>query len=237
MTSASVPVQPVAFALSGKLVAGLVVAAAIAWFSPFDLAFGAASLGVPALRSAGIVTLALIGLMAAGQIGLGIEPRGMKRPILTPLAYAAAVGVACAAADWAMSATLHDSYRHMITTQPLGLRMAVYMMRAFNENIIYRLFLGSVLIWLIGRVWKTAEGRPTDGAYWTGFALSQAANIWINVTSLAPLTPLALLHDGLRYFAPGLVWSWLYWRRGFQSNEIASIGVHLFFQPLVTLGL
>ena len=149
---------------------------------------------------------------------------------------AAAVAGYCAACDCLMRPELSAAYLAYMRT-PVAWRIVAFAARAFNENIIYRLFLGSVLIWLIGRVWKTAEGRPTDGAFWTGFALSQAANIWINVTSLAPLTPLALLHDSLRYFAPGLVWSWLYWRRGFQSNEIASIGVHLFFQPLVTLGL
>ena len=41
-----------------------------------------------------------------------------------------------------------------------------------------------------------------------------------------------MAHDGLRYFAPGMLWSWLFWRRGFQANEIASTSVHLFFQPL-----
>jgi len=161
----------------------------------------------------------------------------MKQPLLTPLLIAAVVAVGCAVSDWMFRSALHGRYVQVMTSTPLAVRMTLYMLRAFNENILYRLFLGSVMIWLIGQVWKAADGTPADGAYWTGFALSHAVNIWINVTSQAPLTPLALLHDGLRYFAPGMVWSWLYWRRGFQSNEIACTGVHLFFQPLVTIGL
>jgi hypothetical protein len=124
-----------------------------------------------------------------------------------------------------------------VLAAPLAIRTPAMMLRAFNENIIYRLFLSSILIWLIGRFWKTPSGAPAIGAYWVGFGLAQAANIWINVTSLAPLTPIALAHDGIRYFAPGMLWSWLYWRRGFQANEIASTSVHLFLQPILQLAL
>jgi len=135
-----------------------------------------------------------------------------------------------------MRPALHGNYLQTMSA-PLALRMTAFMLRAFNENILYRLFLGSLLIWLIGLVWKRPDGRPATGAFLAGFALSQALNVWINVTSQAPITPIGLLHDTLRYFAPGMVWSWLYWRHGFQSNEIASTSVHLFFQPLLTLGL
>jgi hypothetical protein len=231
----STPLEPPR--VNWKVVAGLVLAAIIAWATPFDLAFGAATFGLPILRAAAIVALALIGLRVGGRIGLGVEAKGLGRPILTPLAVAAVVAVGCVAADGLFRAVLQPAYVHSMSTAPLAMRIAGYMMRAFNENIIYRLFLGSVLVCLIGRRWKTDDGRPTDGAYWLGFALAQGANIWINVTSQAPLTPLGVLHDALRYFAPGMVWSWLYWRHGFQSNEIACTGVHLFFQPLSVLGL
>ena len=222
--------------LGWKLWAGLGCAAAIAWFAPFDFAFDAATFGLPALRAALIIVLALAGLAAARRIGLGLEPSDLKRPVLFPLAVAAAVGVACAVSDWMFRPFLHESYVEVMSA-PLGLRLALYMLRAFNENILYRLFLGSVLIWLIGQAWKRADGRPAEGAYWLGFALSQALNIWINVTSQGPLSALGGAHDVLRYFAPGMVWSWLYRRHGFQSNEIACTTVHLFFQPLVTIGL
>jgi hypothetical protein len=187
------------FVMSGTLAAGLGLAAAIAWFVPFDFAFASATFGLPSLRAAAIVVLALAGLGFGSKIGLGIEPSGMKRPVLTPLLIAAAVAVGCAVADGLFRPVVHGSYIRFMTDTPLALRMAAYMARAFNENILYRLFLGSLLIWTIGRVWKTSDGRPATGAYWTGFALSQAVNIWINVTSQAALTPLALLHDTLRY--------------------------------------
>ena len=227
---------PSSVVLDPLVLVGLSLAAVIAWFQPFDLLFARATLGQPALRAGGIVALALAGGWIGRRVGLGVEAHGRRLgAVLFPALVAAVVGVACAVLDWAFSATLHPSYRAVIVGQPVALRMLGYMLRAFNENILYRLFLGSWLVWAFGRMWQDRNGGPAAGAVWAGFALSQAINVWVNVTSLAPLSTANLAHDALRYFAPGMVWSWLYWRRGFQANEIASTSVHLVFQPLVGL--
>lgn len=219
-----------------KVLIGCAVAALIAFVAPFDLAFAAVTAGSPIARAAGIVALALAGGWLAPRIGLGFEPRGLKRPILFPLAVAAAVAAYCAACDCLQRPELSPAYLASLKA-PVAWRIAGFAARALNENIIYRLFLGTVLVWAVGRLWKDASGRPAAGAYVIGFTLSQVINIWINVAAFAPLTPAHLMHDALRYVAPGLVWSWLYWRYGFQSNEIACTTVHVFLQPLVTIGL
>jgi hypothetical protein len=223
-------------ATNWKLILGLALAAAIAWLAPFDLAFKAATLGVPAVRATAIILLALVGLRAGHAAGLALEPPAtVKRPILTPIAIAVVVAIGCALADRLFRPVLRPDYLRAMVSEPVAARTLLYGLRAFNENIMYRLFLGSSLAWLLGAVWRSPAGHPTKGAYWLGFAISQGLNVWINVTSQAAITPLAVLYDALRYFTPGMIWSWLYLRRGFQSNEIASTTVHLFFQPLVTL--
>lgn len=218
------------------VVAGLALAAAIAWIQPFDRAFDAATFGVAPARAALIVLLALAGLALGAPIGLTLEGNGRGRPLRDALTAALAVAVFCAACDWIGRGELHAGYRAFLLDTPLFARTVVFAARAVNENIIYRLFLSTLMIRLIGLVWRDA-GRPAGGAYWTGFALAQLANVWINVAALAPLTPLGVAHDLARYAAPGLVWSWLFWKRGFAANELASTSVHLFFQPLVVLGL
>src|ERR1700733_2769540 len=85
---------------SWKLVAGLTLAGSIAWFAPFDLAFGAATFGIPALRAAAIIVLALTGILVGRGVGLGVEPRALRRPISMPLGVAALVAIGCLAADW-----------------------------------------------------------------------------------------------------------------------------------------
>lgn len=216
---------------------GLLLAAAFAWLVPFDIRFVSPPLGLPPVRAAAIVLLALAGSALGRRIGLSIEGPARGRPTRDALVAAVVVAIWCALCDWIWRPSLHADYARFLTTTPLALRITGFAMRALNENILYRLFLGSLLIWILGSVWKGPDGRPAPGAFWTGFTLSQMANIWANVTSLAPLTPAALLHDLLRYVAPGVVWGWLYWRRSFKATEIASTSVHLFFQPLVVLGL
>ena len=211
------------------------MAGAIAWVTPFDLGFAVLSLGSPPLRAAMMVAITLAGAAMAGPAGLQVAATGLRRPILTPIAVAAATAVYCVAIDRLMRDQTSDHYRAILGQIPLGVRILAFAARAFNENIIYRLFLGSLLVWLLGRAWRTPAGVPRPLAYIVAFTLSQVVNIWINVTALAPLTPAHLIHDGLRYITPGLVWSWLYWRHGFQSNEIACTSVHLFMQPLLTL--
>lgn len=218
-----------------EVVVGLALCAGIAWLQPFDLLFAAATFGQPALRAGLIVALALTGARFARAVGLQPLGGGDRRGVVTAVIAAVAVAVACALIDRQFEPVLHPAYVRTLTGEPLALRTAGYMMRAVNENIIYRLFLGSALAWLIGRRWRDAAGRPAGGAMWCAFALSQAVNVAANVTLLAPVTPLALVHDTLRYLAPGMVWSWLYMRRGFMANELASTGVHLIFQPLAGL--
>lgn len=237
MAALALPAKPLGATLSWKVAVGLTIAALIAWVAPFDRAFDAITFGIPALRSALIVALAVTGAILGQRVGLNFGSRPGRAALLVPLAAAVAVGMGCALIDVLMRRTLHSNYLHFVTTMPLDRRIIGYTTRAFNENIIYRLFLASLLAWLIGQVWHSQDGRPTMGAFWTAFILAQVINIAINVTVLAPITPLSLLHDALRYAAPGLVWSWLYWRYGFQSNEIACTSVHLVLQPLLSLGM
>ena len=225
--------MPVPGVITAPMVIALIAAAVIAAGEPFDLAFGASTFGVPAFRAALIVVLALVGECAGARAGLRLTAPAERHPILAPVLVAAVVAVFCAGVDWAFRPALSPGYVHVIADTPVFLRIPVFMMRAFNENIIYRLFLGSTLAWTLGHIWRDTDGRPTQGAFWCAFAASQALNVWINVASQAPISAVSLLHDLLRYFAPGMIWSWLYLRRGFQANEIASTSVHLMFQPLV----
>ena len=238
MTAPAAPVSKEGGVLiTPKVLGGLVVAGVIAWMAPFDLAFSAMTFGIPAVRAGSMVILALAGLVIGRQIGLGVEPRDLKRSVFTPIAVALAMAIWCAIADRLLQSGASPDYLRYMASTPLWSRLLYFIVRAFNENILYRLFLGSALIWVIGRIWKADDGRPSVGAFHTGFFLSQSINIWINLISGTPITPASLLYDVVRFILPGLAYGWLYWRHGFQSNEIACTTVHLFFQPLASLRL
>jgi hypothetical protein len=216
----------------------LAVGAIIAIIAPFDTAFDALSLGSPILRPVLLLALGAIGLVLAARIGAGVEPRGLTHPVLSPLLLAAAVAVYVAIMDaFIFRAELSPDYVTLIARHGLLDRFGYFMLRAFNESILYRLFLSSVLVWLLGRFWQGENGMPANGAYWLGMTLAQAVNIGINVTFATGFatTPELIAHDILRYVVPGVVWGYLYFRHGFIAHEIAAVGTHLYLQPLLGL--
>jgi len=234
VTSAPTSAGQAAF-FTPKILAGLGVAGLIAWLIPFDQGVETLTGGQPAPRCALLLAAALAGLFLTRRVGLHVEPQNLKRPVLTPVAVGLAVAIGCTLADRLLSGGASEGYVRDMAHAPLVTRWLYYIMRAFDENILYRLFLASGLAWLFSRLRGTAEPRPTTGAFAAAFVVAQLVNIWINASSLHALTPIALVHDAVRYVAPALVWSWLFWKHGFQSNEIACTTVHVWLQPLAGL--
>jgi hypothetical protein len=144
-------------------------------------------------------------------------------------------------------ATLPTSYVYFLETTGLRDRLIYFMLRAFNENVIYRLFVFSSLFYLISRI-KGAHANDTHAndtyaselppaLIWCAIVATQTLNIGVNVVALSPdpLSFAALFYDALRYVAPGVLWGWLYWRFGFLTAEVASVGCHIFLQPALGL--
>jgi hypothetical protein len=116
--------------------------------------------------------------------------------------------------------------------QSLGFRLTYFVLRAFNENVFYRLFLFSVLAWGMTRIWPGPGGRPTSAVMWSAMVVAQLVNIGLNVCLFNPPGSVAgFVYDGLRYIVPGVCWAWLYWRSGFATAEVASVSCHIFLQP------
>jgi hypothetical protein len=115
--------------------------------------------------------------------------------------------------------------------QPLAGRLAVFMARAFNENVIYRLFWFSAL--MAGLRWiRPGRDMPLAAILALGF-IAQAINIGGNVMigDWHAASPIMMAYWLARYVAPGMVYAWLYWRYGFVTVEIASVTCHIFLQP------
>lgn len=216
------------------MLAALAVGSVIAAVAPFELAFGFLTRDSAVVRALALPVIGLVGLVAASRVGLAFGTKNLSHPVGTPILVAAAVALGVAILDgFLCRGLLSASYVRVFTDVGLGTRYLYFMLRAFNENVIYRLFVMSTLIWIIGAWWHDRDQRPTNGAFWAGIVLAQVINISINVvaTSSGPSTAGALFYDGIRYIVPGLVWGYLYWHHGFVAAEIASVGTHLFLQP------
>jgi hypothetical protein len=212
----------------------LAFGALFAAIAPFNPAFAFLTGGSSLARVTVILILGSVGILCARQTGLRIESTGLRRPFLTLLAIAAGVALEIVIVDCVLfRSMLRPDYVALFRNQGLGFRTCFFMLAAYVENIEYRLFLMSALVWVIGSLWRGSDGRPANGAFWTAMTLAQVVNIAVNVVPQAagPITPLVLAYDGLRYLFPGVVWGYLYWRHGFVAAEIASVGTHPFLQP------
>jgi membrane protease YdiL (CAAX protease family) len=99
-----------------------------------------------------------------------------------------------------------------------------------DEEILLRLFLFSLLAWLIGFAWRLPDGKPTLGVLWVAnivaavlFGLGHLPT----TAALVTLTPLlvvrALLLNGLLGVAAG----YLFWRYGLEAAMLAHFSADL----------
>jgi hypothetical protein len=210
----------------------------IAAIAPFDVLFAAATFGSLFARVGLIAVLAFIGAFCADRVGLRLQGHGTRRPVLVGVAAAIAAAVYVAAIDGVVfRATLPTSYVFFFETTGLRDRLIYFMLRAFNENVIYRLFVFSSIFYLISRINGARPKVLPPALIWCAIVATQMLNIGVNVAALSPdpISFAALLYDALRYVAPGVLWGWLYWRFGFLTAEIASVGCHIFLQPALGL--
>lgn len=217
-------------------VAVVAIGCVIAAIAPFDLALAYVTGDSATARVCLVFAMACAGLFFAAKCDLHLPASGLRFPALTPVAVALLVAVYVTIIDCLVFRTiLSQSYVDIFNNIPLGQRLLIFMLRAWNENIIYRLFVMSTLSWLLGLVWKADTGRAAAGAFLLAAILAQVINIYINVVSQAsaPVTATILAYDLVRYVFPGVLWGYLYWRHGFATAEIASVGTHPFLQPLL----
>lgn len=106
------------------------------------------------------------------------------------------------------------------------------------EEILLRLFVMSLFAWLGRFVSKTQEGRPTSAVFWI-------ANIFAAVlfglghlpatAMLIPLTPLVITRAVLLNGIGGVIFGWLYWKRGLEAAMVSHFSTDIVLHVLLAL--
>lgn len=106
------------------------------------------------------------------------------------------------------------------------------------EEIQLRLFVMTLLVWLGRFISKTAEGRPTNAVFWTANILAAilfGLGHLPTVSMLVPLTPLVLARTIVLNGIGGIVFGWLYWKRGLESAIIAHFTADIILHVVLVL--
>ena len=106
------------------------------------------------------------------------------------------------------------------------------------EEIQLRLFLMSFFVWLGRFVSKTADGKPTNAVFWIANIL--AAVLFglghLPATSLlVPLTPVVITRAILLNGLIGIVFGWLFWKRGLEAAMISHFSADIVLHVLLAL--
>lgn len=106
------------------------------------------------------------------------------------------------------------------------------------EEIQLRLFVMSLLAWLGSFINKTSEGKPTQTIFWVAnilaavlFGLGHLPIVSMNV----PLTALVVARTVVLNGIGGIVFGWLYWKRGLESAMIAHFSADIVLHVLLAL--
>jgi membrane protease YdiL (CAAX protease family) len=113
---------------------------------------------------------------------------------------------------------------------------------AISEEIVMRLFLMTLIVWIIFKIKKTEDGKPTTLGIWIAIVVS--AVIFglghLPITgSITSITPLIIGRAVLLNGVGGIVFGWLYWKKGLESAMMghfsADIVLHVIYPFILAL--
>jgi membrane protease YdiL (CAAX protease family) len=106
------------------------------------------------------------------------------------------------------------------------------------EEILLRLFVMSLLVWLGRFISKTVEGKPTSAVFWVANILAAVLfglGHLPTTALLVPLTPLVVTRAVILNGLIGVACGWLFWKRGLESAMVAHFSGDLILHVLLAL--
>ena len=106
------------------------------------------------------------------------------------------------------------------------------------EEVQLRLLAMSLIAWLGSFINKTAEGKPTALIFWIANILAAVLFGVGHLPAMAnviPLSPLVITRTILLNGALGVIFGWLYWKRGLESAMVAHFSTDIVLHVLFAL--
>src|SRR5687768_15234998 len=186
-----------------------------------------------------------LAILEAGLAGENVAPR-IRAILLPSIALGIAAAILIIALDQfifqpGLVAELGSEANALTlqTAQPAawkGLLASFY--GGINEELLLRLFLFSLLVWLGKFFNRTPEGYPTVAVLWAATILTAVVFGLghLPVTSmLVPLTPLVITRAIVLNGVAGIVFGYLYWKRGLEAAMLSHFSADIILHVLLAL--
>ena len=170
------------------------------------------------------------GLYLGRSVGLGaplLESWTTGEPVreraISALKLSVALGLGVAVLKYLLDLLVFSPFVPATLSQLRGAtvlyRLAIPFQQGIGDEIIYRLFLMTVFVWILWRIQGSGEKPPGDPVYWAGLLLAGlvavAVPLFLGVTGIAALQYAAIILAG------AIPFGWLYWRKGIESALVA----------------
>lgn len=107
-----------------------------------------------------------------------------------------------------------------------------------NEEILLRLFLMTLIAWVLFKIKKTEDEKPTNTGMWLAIILAAVifgAGHLPAVMSLTTLTPLVIIRTVILNCVGGIIFGWLFWKKGLESAMISHFSADIVLHVIVPL--
>ena len=113
-----------------------------------------------------------------------------------------------------------------------------------TEELLMRLFVFSLIAWLLKLIWRTPDGLPSAGAMWSANILAAVifglSHLPSAVMARLPITPNVIVAVLTLNGIAGLTFGYLYWKRGLEAAVVAhfstDVVLHVFGTVLAGTG-
>ncbi len=146
-------------------------------------------------------------------------------------------GFAIAITDW-IFLQLGVSIEQPAVSPPIWQKLLASLYGGITEEVLMRLFLMTLLVWIGYTIKRTKENRPTSIGVWIAIIVS--ALIFgighLPVTaSFTEITPQIITRGLILNGIGGIIFGWLYWRKGLESAIIAHFTTDIVLLVLIPL--
>jgi hypothetical protein len=107
-----------------------------------------------------------------------------------------------------------------------------------NEEIMLRLFLMTLIVWVFYKIKKTKEGAPTKLSIWMAIVMAAVifgAGHLPALMSITTITPLLIIRTIALNALGGIIFGWLYWKKGLESAMISHFSADIVLHVIVPL--
>jgi membrane protease YdiL (CAAX protease family) len=180
------------------------------------------------------MTAIFLGLLLSKRVGLGLpllegalegenQSAGLKSILPPSLGLGAVAGILIVLLSIPFNRLIPELGSSGISIAPWKAFLASFY-GGIAEEVLLRLFAVSLFVWISFKIRKTSDGSPAALGIWISIVLAAVFFGLGHLPATAQITPLtglvitrAILLNGIG----GVIFGWLYWKKGLESAMIA----------------